>query len=85
MPKNKCETIKDLTLMLLYLSSWEDKDIPPDVRRAWKGYNFSILNELTDEDLINGAGRRKSAYIFPEGVEKAEKLLEEYGIKIEDS
>ena len=85
MTKNTHETVKDLTLMLLYLTSWKDKDIiREDVRVAWKGYDFGILNELTDENLVNASGRGKSAYLFPEGIEKAQKLIEEYGMKIED-
>ena len=89
MAKNKHETIKDLTLMLLYLTSWKDKelqDLREDVRTAWKGYDFDVLNELTDENLINGSGRgNKTAYLFKEGIEKAEDLLRKYGIEIEET
>ena len=85
MSKDIHETVKDLTLMLLYLTSWTEKDFDENVRIAWKGYDFGILNELTDENLINGSGRKKSAYIFKEGIEKAEKLLDKYGIKIKET
>ena len=60
------DTIKDLTLMLMYLTSWEESLVPglrkkpdragiyPKARFCWKGYDFDILNELTDEGLVNG-------------------------------
>jgi len=86
--------IKDLTLMLMYLTSWEESLVPglrkrsdrpgfrPSVRRCWKGYDFDILNELTDEGLVNAGGRSKSAYFNDEGVAKALELLKQYGIEI---
>lgn len=87
------DTIKDLTLMLMYLTSWEESlvpgirkksdsaDICPKVRLCWKGYDFGILNELTDEGLVNAGGRRKSASFTDEGVAKVLELLRQYGIE----
>lgn len=86
------DTIKNLTLMLMYLTSWEESLVPnlrekPDrpgfrsqIRRAWKGYDFGILNELTNEGLVNAGGRSKSASFTDEGEEKARELLKQYGI-----
>ena len=50
MPEKQKETIRELTLMLMYLTSWEERDTPemravkkkelekyPLVRRCWKG------------------------------------------------
>ena len=51
------EKIKELTLLLLYLTSWEEKDYFGELRRSWKGYPFDVLNELTDENLIQGSVR----------------------------
>ncbi len=88
-------TIKDLTLMLMYLTSWEESLVPevhkkPDrpgfrsqIRRTWKGYNFGILRELTDEGLINTGNRSKSASFTDKGTVKAQELLRQYGIAIE--
>ena len=88
-------TIKDLTLMLMYLSSWEESLVPgirkkpdragiyPKARICWKGYDFDILNELTDEGLVNARGRSKSAFFTDEGITKALGLLKKYGIEIE--
>ena len=87
------DTIKELTLMLMYLTSWEESLVPglrkksdragiyPKVRMCWKGYDFGILNEMTDEGLVNAGGRSKSASFTDEGVAKALELLKQYGIE----
>lgn len=76
------EQIKELTLLLIYLTSWkEDTYGDIDVYRAWKGYDFDILNKLEDEDLISGSKKAKSTYLTKEGIEKAKELMKKYGIK----
>ena len=89
------DTVKDLTLMLMYLTSWEESLVPgirkkPDrpgfrlqIRRTWKGYDFGILNELTDEGVVNARNRSKSASFTDEGAAKALELLMQYGITLE--
>jgi hypothetical protein len=42
-----------LTLLLLYLNSWEEKGIESPVRLAWKGYDFEILNKLEEKDYLS--------------------------------
>mgnify|MGYP006296678903 FL=1 len=72
--------VKELTLLLLYLTSWEDEDFPSDksIKRSWKGYPFEILDELRDEDLIFGSNKAKSVYIKEKGIEEAKKLMKKY-------
>jgi len=89
------DTIKELTLMLMYLTSWEESLVPglrrkpdrasihPKARICWKEYDFDILNELTDEGLVNARGRSKSASFTDEGEAKVLELLKQYGIEIE--
>ena len=89
------DAIKDLTLMLMYLTSWEENLVPelhekpdrlgfrPQIRRTWKGYDFGILNELTDEGLVNARNRSKSASFTDEGAAKALELPRQYGITLE--
>lgn len=89
------DTIKDLTLMLMYLTSWEESLGPelrkkPDrpgfrsqIRRTWKGYDFDILRELTDEGLVNAGGRSKSASFTDAGTEKVLELLRQYEISLD--
>ena len=72
------QTIKELTLILLHLTSWTEKE-PLDHQRSWKGYDFDILNELADEGLISDSKRAKSVVIYEDGVLKAQELLKEYG------
>ena len=88
------DTIKDLTLMLMYLTSREESLVPekpdragiyPKARLCWKGYDFDILNELTDEGRVNAGGRSKSASFNTEGEAKARELLKAYGIEIDIS
>lgn len=77
------EKIKELTLLLLYLTSWKEKDpFGDEYMRAWKGYDFDILNKLQDENLIGGSKyKAKSTYLTDSGVEKAKELMEKYNIK----
>jgi hypothetical protein len=72
------EKIKELTLLLLYLTSWKESDLPDEMRRSWKGYPFETLDELTNEDLIRGSFRSKSVYFTQAGIEEAKKLMNTY-------
>ena len=54
---NAHDAMRELTVMLIYLSRFsqgEKYDEATDFY-AWKGYNFDILNELSDAHLT-GAG-----------------------------
>lgn len=72
------QKVKELTLLLLYLNSWEESELGVKCRRSWKGFDFDILNELADEGLIGGSYRSKSVSIGDEGIKKVEKLLKKY-------
>lgn len=72
------EKIKELTLLLLYLTSWNESDLPEETRRSWKGYPFKTLNELSNEDFIRGSFRSKSVYFTDAGIMEAKKLMEKY-------
>ena len=75
------EKAKDLTLMLLYLTSWEERGI--DAPRSWKSYDFGIMDELIDDGFIYGSRKAKSVYIDESGVLRAKALLAKYGINVE--
>ncbi|MDO4537949.1 MAG: DUF6429 family protein [Coriobacteriales bacterium] len=76
--------LHDLTLMLLYVSSWEEKGyFDETVHRAWKGYDFETLDLLADEGFISGTRRAKSVYLEDEGVERAQQLLKDYGLELD--
>jgi hypothetical protein len=73
------EKIKELTLLLLYLTAWEEKVIPGvKINRSWKGYPFEILDELTEEGLISGGKKARSVHFSEEGIQTAEKLKKKY-------
>lgn len=72
------ETVKELTLLLMYLTSWEEDVGFAQARHTWKGYPFDVINELTDEDLISGSHRSKSVYLTDEGIKEAEQLVKKY-------
>ena len=74
------EKIKDLTLILLYLNSWKEREPGYECRRSWKGYDFDDLNKLAEEGYISEGRRSKSVVLYEEGIEKAKMLLKEYGI-----
>ena len=82
---NAEEAMKELTLMLLYLSRFTQGEKFHEATDfyAWKGYDFDILNELDDADYIrqgNHPSRSKSVYITESGMEQAKELLSQYGI-----
>ena len=94
---DKQKTIRDLTLMLMYLTSWEERDTPglravkkkereryPLVRRCWKGYDNGLLNKLLEEGLIRSDGRTSPARITPEGEAEARNLLARYWLDWDD-
>jgi len=43
---DKDKQIEELTLLLLYLTSWEETgDVIEATLRSWKGYPFEVLNK----------------------------------------
>ena len=79
------EAMRELTLMLLYLSRFTQVERHQEATDfyAWKNYDFNILNELDNEDFIrqgNHPSRSKSVYITESGMEQAKEFLSKYGI-----
>lgn len=77
------QKIEELTLLLLYLTSWKEDELPElfgEMRRSWKGYPFDILDELTDKDFIRGSKRSKSVYLTEAGIKEAKELAKVYQI-----
>ena len=81
--KESQKAVKELMLMLLYLCSWEENEVGLPYRQSWKGYDFDVLNELSEEELIYDSRRSKSVSFSEQGIEKAKSLLAEYGIDID--
>ncbi len=77
---------EELTLLLMYLSAWEEKGFIRDendkikedkVKTCWKGYSFDIINKLTDENYLYFS-KGKSVTLTPAGELLAKKLIEKY-------
>ena len=75
------EQIDELTLLLLYLTSFKEDYGLSEAQRSWKGYPFESLNELSGNNFIRDSKRSKSVYLTDEGIEEAKKLIKKYNIK----
>lgn len=76
------EAVKELTMLLMYLTRFHEKDrFIESSDMAWKGYDFSIINKLDDEDYIEqGSHRSKSIVITEKGLGFSRELLNKYNI-----
>lgn len=72
------EKIKELSLLLLYLTSWKEQEDFTELRKSWKGYPFHILDELNENDFIRGSNRSKSVYLTKKGIAQAEQIYKKY-------
>ena len=73
------EQIDELTLLLLYLTSFEEKTVLGETTaRSWKGYPFETLDNLTNKDLLFSSNKSKSVYLTENGMKLAKKLMEKY-------
>ena len=72
------QAIKELTLLLIYLTSWQEEEFSIKVHRSWKGYPFEILNDLQEEGYISGSKKAKSVFLTGEGIAKAKEFMGKY-------
>ena len=71
----KDNLMKHLALALIYLSAWKEKGFDDEIYRAWKGYDFGVLDQLKDNGLIDFSFKDKSLILTEQGVENAEALV----------
>lgn len=73
----RCEPYEERGILpwIRYLNSWVEKEGSFTSRRAWKGYDFGILDELNEEQLIFGSNRAKSIYFTDKGIQEARELI----------
>lgn len=76
------EQIKELTLLLAYLTSWDDKDriTKQENKKSWKGYDFNILNKLNEEEYIYQENKAKYFIWEEKGISEAKRLMDKYKI-----
>lgn len=82
------KSIEELTLLLMYLTSWEEdgyvadeNDMPKEakIKTCWKGYSFDVINKLMDEKyLYFSKYKNKSVSLTSKGEELAKKLIDKY-------
>lgn len=74
------DLLDELTLVSLFLSSWEEKEVLPGLkpRRAWKGHLFEVLDTLEEKGWVNQSRRAKSLTLTDDGVKEAQRLVERY-------
>lgn len=82
------KNIEELTLLLMYLTSWDEdgyvageNDMPKkaNLKTCWKGYSFDAINNLTDNGyLYFSKYKNKSVTLTPKGEELAQKLIQKY-------
>jgi len=75
------ERIKELSLLLLYLSGWEEevKNQPgKKLYKSWTGYLFDVLNSLEEEGMIKQAYNSRALQITPRGIKRAGELKVRY-------
>ena len=82
--------VRELTLALLFLNRFREFEGKKNNRRyypwqAWKNYDFDVLNELNDKDLIRGSRRGKTVTLSKTGMAEARRIIAKYGIVDWDS
>jgi hypothetical protein len=79
---NPEEAVKELTMILMYLTRFNEKNnVAPLLDMAWKGYNFHVIDELDSQDYIRqGNHRSKSVSITNAGMKLSKELLAKYNI-----
>ena len=80
------EQIKEITLLLAYLTSWDEKDrlLQQKFKKSWKGYDSDILNKLNEEEYIYQENKKKYFIWEEKGIDEAKRLIKKYKIDIED-
>lgn len=81
-PYTRQEAINELTLALLYLTSWEEEPIKGSgikVRRAWKSADWDALDWLRDQGFVDGSNKAKSVTLSQSGIYQAKESLRLFG------
>ena len=72
------DTVAELTLLLISLTSWQEKVLSEEITQSWKGYDFHILDELKEKGYIFGSKGSKLVTLTDEGLKKAEEHTKKY-------
>jgi len=73
------EKVDDLTLALLYLTTFENKHRQV---RAWKSHDWGVLDRLHESGYIDDpVSKAKSVVMTDEGAKRSKQLFEEHFMK----
>lgn len=71
---NTTAKVDKVALLLLYMSSWEEKTLEFSVKRAGKDIDINILERLQESGYISQSRTAKSLFLTEEGEKEARKL-----------
>lgn len=75
--------IDELTLILLYLTSWKETEA---LRASWRSYDFDALDRLEEKELVIRRGRGSKSVLLPEeSTATVKRLMRKYGIEVRRS
>lgn len=69
------DLLQALTLAMIRLTAWEEKEFIGPVLRAWKGCDWGTIDQLVEEDFIHTEHRWKSIYLTDKGEARADEIL----------
>jgi len=75
------ERLKELNLLVLYLSGWEEdsRNNPGNkIFRSWKGFLFELLNDFEEKEYIIQNRKSKSVVFTEIGRRRAEEIRRKY-------
>ena len=75
------ESIEELTLLLMYLTSWEDAPncLDDNYKQCWQRYSFDVINELANKGYLFPSKYKNRSVTLTKEVEKfAKKKKKKY-------
>lgn len=73
--------MEELTLILMWFTRFSGQKIEGQpIWRAWKGYDFTILDALLEKEYISFSYKSKSVLLRDKGIKMAKKLLKKYSL-----
>lgn len=81
---DEIDLMYDFTLMLIYLTSWDEKAGQKTVAKAWRTYDDHALASLERDGLITSNKKSSPLVLTEDGESMARTLVNIYGSLIND-
>lgn len=76
------QKIQELTLILMWMARFSDQKIDNQpIWRAWKGYDFKVLDSLLENQYVTFSYKSKSILLMDKGINKAKELIHKYQLE----